>query len=388
MNICPKSAICMQADEEGFVYPTIDQRLCIDCGRCKRVCAFQNVSYNKSIKDTYAAVSTNTEVLESASGGLFASFAKSVLEKNGVVYGCAMVYENEKLRPKHICVSSEEDLAALKGSKYVQSDVGYIYKDVQNKLKTGVTVLFSGTPCQVAGLRSFLGKEYSNLLALDIICHGVPSIQFFEDYIANTEKRIRKKIIDFRFRDKHCGWKLYGKMICRNSDGAVEEHYFEPEESSYYQMFLNSYTYRESCYACPYASDNRQGDITIGDYWCIDLVHPEMLRQNGGVLDEKEGISCMIINNPHGTEMIKRYGKSIASFPSSYENAAKYNAQLKRPSGLAKERKKVFNLYLKGYKKLELWYQKKLFLMKSQRTIIKMVPKPLKKFIKSVLSIS
>lgn len=385
MNICPKKAITMRADGKGFVYPDIDQQLCIECGKCKRVCAFQNVSYNESLKGTYAAVSTNTDVRESASGGLFASFAKAVLEDNGVVYGCAMIYENEKLQPKHICVTCIEELALLKGSKYVQSDIGYIYQDVRNRLKTGVTVLFSGTPCQIAGLRGFLEKEYKNLFTIDIICHGVPSVQFFQDYISYAEKKIGKKIVDFRFRDKHSGWKLYGRMSCKNSDGTVEQCYFEPEESSYYQMFLNSYTYRENCYFCPYACDNRQGDITIGDYWCIDLVHPEMLIENGGVLDEKQGISCMIINDSRGKEMLKRYGHKVLAITSSYENAARYNAQLKKSSILKKERTKALDLYSKGYNKLERWYQRKLFFIKTQRAIIKKVPKPIKKFAKTVL---
>lgn len=385
MNVCPKQAIYMQSNQEGFIYPVIDETKCIGCLKCKKVCAFQKGIYTESLKETYVAVAKNADVLESASGGLFASFAKSILDVGGLVYGCAMLYKEGKLYPKHICVSRAEDLILLKGSKYVQSDLGYIYQDVQDKLKKGNTVLFSGTPCQIAGLHGFLQKNYANLYTVDIICHGVPSVQLFQDYLTYTEQKLRKKIVEFRFRDKSKGWKLFGQMNCENMDGSLEQYYFEPEESSYYQMFLNSYTYRENCYSCPYACDNRQGDITIGDYWCIELVHPELVIENDGLLDSEKGVSCLIINNSQGREMFERFGSGILYFDSTYEKAAKYNAQLNRPSELKPERKKVFIIYAKGYANLEKWYQHRLLFVKLKRVVIRMIPKFVKRIIKSIL---
>lgn len=385
MNICPVQAIHMQPDPNGFLYPVIDETLCIKCEKCKRVCAFQKKIYSSSLKETYVAVTQSANVLESASGGVFASFAKAVLDVGGVVYGCSMSYEGGKLFPKHICVSKAEDLILLKGSKYVQSDIGYIYKDVQDKLKKGNIVLFSGTPCQVAGLNGFLQRKYENLYTLDIICHGVPSIQFFQDYIDYTEKKIAKKIVGFQFRDKSKGWKLFGKILCENEDGILETRYFEPEESSYYQMFLNSFTYRENCYSCPYACDNRQGDITIGDYWCVELVHPELISENGGPLEHENGTSCMIINNIHGQEMLRRFGDGIEKWSSAYENAAKYNGQLKVPSMMKPEREEVFTLYKEGYEKIEKWYQRRLLPIKIRRMIVRMIPKPIKQTIKMII---
>ena len=140
-------------------------------------------------------------------------------------------------------------------------------------------------------------------------------------------------------------------MFCENEDGTLEIQYFEPEETSYYQIFLNSYTYRENCYSCPYACDNRQGDITIGDYWCVELVHPELISENGGSLEYENGTSCMIINNIHGQEMLKEFGEGIQKWPSTYENAAKYNGQLNVPSVMKPEREEIFTLYKDGYEK-------------------------------------
>lgn len=385
MNICPVQAIHMQSDQNGFLYPVIDETLCVGCQKCKQICAFQKKTYTESLKETYVAVTNNTNVVESASGGLFASFAKAVLDVGGVVYGCAMFYEKEKMFPKHICTFKSEELISLKGSKYVQSDIGYIFKDVQDKLRNGDIVLFSGTPCQVAGLNGFLQKKYDNLYTIDVVCHGVPSVQFFQDYLKLTEKKIGKKIVEFQFRDKSKGWKLFGKMLCENKDGTLESRYFEPEESSYYQMFLNSYIYRENCYTCPYACDNRQGDITIGDYWCVELVHPELITENGGSLDYEKGISCMIINNNHGKEMLKRFGEGIKRWPSTYENAAKYNGQLKAPSVMKPEREKVLALYKDGYDKVERWYQHRLLLIKARRMIVHIIPKPFKQAIRMII---
>lgn len=382
MNICPKRAISMREDENGYLYPIIDEPLCIRCQKCKKVCGYQHEKYKLSLKETYVAFSINTDILESASGGLFSGFAKNILDKGGLVYGCAMVYEDDRLSPKHICISSLTELSGLKGSKYVQSDLDFIYCDVKDKLENNKLVLFSGTPCQVAGLYGFLNKEYDNLYTLDIICHGVPNVKMFQDYISYMEKKIKGKIIDFRFRDKNLGWKLYGKMTVEEIDGTRKSIYFEPEQSSYYQMFLNSYTYRENCYSCPYASDNRQGDITIGDYWGIDLVHPELVA---GPIDLKSGVSCMIVNNKQGKRLLQDFGSGILYYRSTYEKAAKYNAQLKKASVLKDERKKVLELYSRGYDKLEKWYIHRMIPVKIKRKVIGMIPRPVKRVVKTIL---
>lgn len=386
INICPQNAIRFNEDKDGFLYPEIDEDRCINCLKCKKICAFQNQKKNVSIKETYVAVSKNTNVLESASGGLFASYAVSVLENGGMVYGCAMLEKNGKLYPKHIGISKKSELWRLKGSKYVQSDMGTVYYDIRQQLENEITVLFSGTPCQVSSLKKYLGKEYTNLYTIDIICHGVPSIKLFQDYLAYTERKMQGRVTEFHFRDKTAGWKLYGQMTIQREDGQEKVVHFEPEKSSYYQMFLEMYTYRENCYNCPYASDNRPGDITIGDYWCIDLVHPELMHDNGGDIEPEKGVSCMIINNSHGQQLLKTYGKGIQRFKSSYEKAAKYNGQLSKPSTLKPERKKVFEIYRRdGYSALDSWYNRKMIPVRIGQKVRSSIPAPVKGMIKAVL---
>ena len=378
---CPKGAISMQPDVDGFVYPQVDEAKCVHCGLCEKVCAYRNQTPLLSLKDVYAAVSGDTDVRESASGGLFASFAQAVIADGGAVYGCAMEYENGKLWPRHICITEQQDLIRLKGSKYVQSDLGDSYRDIQRRLTEGQTVLFSGTPCQVAGLKGFLRKDYENLFTVDIVCHGVPSVKLFQEYIAFEEKKQGAKVTSFRFRDKSQGWKLYGSMTLDNG----QTIHFEPEESSYYQMFLNSYTYRENCYTCPYASDHRAGDITIGDFWCIELVHPELLAENGGPLDHEKGASCLIVNNEKGRTLLERYGSGIQRWASTYENASKYNHQLTNPSVMKPERVEALALSREQYEKVESWYRCRLRPIKIRRAIRAAVPRPIKDLAKKIL---
>ena len=381
-SICPKHAISMQPDENGFTYPHIDAEKCINCILCQKACSYQNNLPPVSDKSVFTAISQNTDLSTSASGGLFASLAQSVLNDNGIVYGSAMLYENDQLHVRHIKTTSIEQLNLLKGSKYVHSNIQGIFPDVLTELKHGKTVLFSGTPCQVAGLKGFLQKDYSNLYTIDIICHGVPSEQLFHQYIAFEENKHKFKITDFRFRDKKQGWKLHGSMTFNTN----ETIYFEPEESSYYQLFLNSYTYRENCYSCPYASNHRPGDITIGDYWCIELVHPELLIENGGKIDHEKGVSCMIVNNDKGKALLSKYGYGIKRWKSSYENASKYNRQLTAPSQLKEERNIVLELARKNYKALDRWYKKRLIPIKIRRKIRVSIPGFIKNILKKLLN--
>lgn len=381
VSVCPKKAIVMKPDENGFFYPHVEENKCVHCNLCENVCSYRSKLPPLSLKEAYAAVSVDTNVNESASGGVFASIAQAVLAKGGAVYGCSMKYENGRLWPRHICVTNQDNLSYLKGSKYVQSDLGNSYKNVQNQLKQGQIVLFSGTPCQIAGLKSYLQKDYENLFTIDIICHGVPSAKLFQEYIAFKERKLGANIISFCFRDKSQGWKLFGSLTL--DDGNII--YFDPEESSYYQMFLNSYTYRENCYSCPYASDHRIGDITIGDFWGIEVVHPELLIENGGHLDHEQGISCLIVNNIHGKTLLKDYGNGVHRWNSTYENVAKYNHQLIMPSQYKSERNKVLQLSRDGYEKLDTWYRHRLQIIKIKRFIRAFIPRPMKKVVKKII---
>ncbi len=382
MSACPNQAIYMSKNAEGFLYPEIDSQICTECGLCKTVCRYQFVEEEISKKETYAAVANDVDLEKSASGGIFATRAASVLAAGGIVVGCSMHKENGEFKPKHICIDCLEELDQLKGSKYVQSYTGTIYQDVKSLLDQGRTVLFSGTPCQVAGLYGYVGKDYANLYTIDTICHGVPSESFFNSYIRYTEKKLGNSIIDYRFRDKTNGWQLSGSMTAESINGKTQEILFKPEESSYYQLFLNSSIYRENCYSCPYASERRPGDVTIGDYWCIDLVHPDLIASEGGPLSTYKGVSCLIINLEKGSDLINHYGTGISKWDSEYRLVTQYKRQLEKASTRPEWRDEVFLLYRSGYSLVEKWYQKRLAKLRIERKIRQLVPIGIKRLIK------
>jgi hypothetical protein len=237
----------------------------------------------------------------------------------------------------------------------------------------------------VAGLKGYLQKEEPLLFTVEIVCHGVPSAKLFRDYLAHEEAKRSAKITAFRFRDKSAGWQLRGAMELTDDAGNTRTVTFAPEESSYYQLFLNGYTYRENCYACPYASEHRAGDVTIGDYWGIELVHPELLAENGGAIEEKRGVSCLIVNNETGRAILDRYGGGILHFPSSYDKAARYNRQLTAPSAKKAERETVLALAREDYGALERWYRRRLRPIKIKRSLRRMVPRWAKNLIKKLI---
>lgn len=368
-NICPKHAILFQNDEYGFSYPYINEELCIKCGLCKKVCHYQNNVIESKPERVYVALTNNTNPMDSTSGGIFASLAKSFLENKGSVYGAAMEYIEKRLVVHHIRIQRERELYKLLGSKYVQSDMGNVFKLIKKEVNDGKQVLFCGTPCQVDGLRGYLGKEYSNLLLIDLICHGVPSQKFFQDYIINTEKR--KKIVEFKFRDKGSGWGLTGKKVFK--DGKTQKVY--KNESSYYEYFLKGYTYRENCYSCKYASSHRPGDITIGDFWGIEKEHPELMKINGGILDKAKGISCLIVNTDIGKSYLEKYQQGLNLWESEFSKIAKNNQQLTIPSQLNEpKRKKILEEYrIGGYQAVEKEFRKekgyKLYLIKCKNRL-------------------
>ena len=350
---CPKNAIEMREDEFGFVYPYINQDKCINCGICKKVCAYNNDSVeNKFEKKVYGAVSKDDKILNStASGGVFTSIATEFIKQNGVVFGCSLEKENNKFIVKHIKVDNLDDLEKLKGSKYVQSDITNIFKEIKDCLKDNKKVLFSGTPCQVAAIKKFTNNP-DNLFTIDIICHGVPNNKMFNDYIDYENKKNNIVIEDFKFRDKSKGWGLNysytikGKKIVKPSF-----------KSSYYQMFLDSITYRKNCYSCPYANSNRVGDITIGDYWGIEKEHPEYIHSK--IFDCKKGISCLIVNSVKGEKAIKDYPNEIRILESNLKKVKLHNSQLNMPSKYNYNRDVVLNIYLKeDYKSVNKWYRK------------------------------
>lgn len=303
---CPKNAIKMAEDEEGFLYPVIDKSKCIDCKVCEKVCSNKNDSNLES--EAYIAVNNNKEELKiSASGGIFYILAKYVIENNGVVFGVAY---NNKLEAVHEYAETIEECKKFCGSKYVRSDLKDTYKEAKEFLDNGKIVLYTGTACQLSGLKSFLGKEYNNLLLCDILCHANPSPKVFKMYKENLKKIHKKEIKDIKFRAKETGWKNSSPLIEFKTGEKIEE-------SSYYRAFVRELINRPSCSSCVFASKNRVTDITIGDFWGIEKVD--------NAIDESNGVSLILVNSEKAKKIIKEINKKAFLEKVSIEDATRYN---------------------------------------------------------------
>lgn len=261
---------------------------------------------------------SRNELMASSSGGVFSILARHVLGEGGVVYGHAFT---EGLHVKCVRVDSIEGLDCLRGSKYVQSDMGDAMRGVRDDLRSGAPVLFSGTPCQVDGLLSFLDGGHDNLLTVDIVCHGVPSWEFFKDCI--DAEFAGRDLVELRFRDKREGWGCGGGGTVLHNQ-KMKDVPFAPEVSYYYKRFLAGDVYRESCYRCPYAGGERPGDLTIGDFWGIDSA-------DAG-LDPRRGISLVLTNSYKGRELLPVIKKSSTWAERDALEAVAGNDQLMHPT--------------------------------------------------------
>lgn len=280
-NICPKQSITMQSDCEGFLYPHVNELSCIECGLCEKVCPilhYDDTPKNKVIS-AYAAHHKNNDTwYSSSSGGAFSAIVEYVYANHGVVYGAAY---DDNLKVCHRRADNKEDAIKFRGSKYSQSDLYDIFKDVKTDLLLGKLVLFSGTPCQIAGLQSFLRKDYENLLTVDLICHCVPSPKVFRDYISFIERKYDKKIVHINMKDKTEGWPVQSPRIYFNDGTTI----FGEHDSLLWEKIFYSYlAVRPSCHKCKFANLNRVGDITVGDYWGVEKIHPEFNHPNGASL--------------------------------------------------------------------------------------------------------
>lgn len=363
VDACPKNAVSLRIDEIGFSYPQIDESKCISCGICRSVCGFQKEPEKQTCIKAYAAAIKNSKMLlNSASGGAFYAIAKNFINNRGVVFGAASEYENDEYVVKHIEVDSLDNLKKIQGSKYTQSKTEGTFNRVKELLKEGHIILFSGTPCQISNLYAYLGEKKSkNLYTVDIICHGVPSPIYFNEYIKLLGKKNGGKVVDFKFRDKSRGWGLNAKYTLQKSSGKKKEIVLSSGCSSYYQYFLESEIYRECCYSCKYATEDRVGDITLGDFWGIDISHPEYLKRNGGKFDLKNGISCILVNSDKGEKLLSLTKDDLNIYESSVENIARQNHQLKECSRYSEKRKKLLELYSKyGYAGMDDKYAKDL----------------------------
>lgn len=291
-SVCPMNAIVMQADVDGFLYPKVDATLCLECGLCEKICPqLQSEECKSDKKSAFLGVAKNDILREvSSSGGVFSLLAEKVLKSGGVVFGAAM--SDDCYSVKHICVDDIRDLHFLQGSKYVQSDMKSILHKVKKALEEERWVLFSGTPCQIAGIRQYIGKS-DKLLTVDVICHGVPSPLVWKKYVEMLERKYNSKIVHVSFRDKTVGWQKYS-LKCNYINGA--EYRQTVEDDLYLRGFVQSLFLRLSCYHCAYKNENYKSDITIGDFWGVEKLFPK--------LKENRGVSLVIAHTEKGEEQL------------------------------------------------------------------------------------
>jgi coenzyme F420-reducing hydrogenase beta subunit/ferritin-like metal-binding protein YciE len=289
VNICPVNALTMKPDKRGFVTPVLNEVLCIDCLKCQKICpVLENPKGSMTEPGCYAATAKDEIRRTSTSGGVFPLLAKHILLKGGIVCGATM---DDKFNVKHVCISSVSDLLPIQGSKYVQSDIGLIYRQVEHYLKEDKTVLFSGCPCQVAGLKNYLGKDYSDLFLIDLLCFGVPSQQIFNQYL--NENVDLSNVQTVFFRDKTRGW-VPNTLTLKLKDGSQLIHTYEKCE--FEQAFHNRLFLRESCYDCPFSDFPRQGDLSLGDFWGVE--------QFDKALNDQKGTSIILVNSEKGEQML------------------------------------------------------------------------------------
>lgn len=287
-SVCSYNAITMKPDAMGFLYPETDVNKCVECGLCEKVCAFNDnydKSLNLSVPEAYGARHKDmSEVETSRSGAVFVAISDWILEHGGVVYGAGYA---DHFRVVHKRAVTKEERDEFKGSKYVQSDMGDIFRRVKQDLREGRIVLFSGTPCQTAGLNSYIGKRYrENLYLVDIVCHGVPSPLLWEKYINFLEKMKNDQIVTVNFRDKQLfGWSSHHESFCFKK---------EPDKKVIYSFtFYKDILIRKSCENCKYSNLKRPSDITIGDFWGYEKTCSEFNKDN-------KGISLILINTNKG----------------------------------------------------------------------------------------
>lgn len=347
-SACPKNAILMKEDYLGFKYPEVDSELCVECGICEKVCFYRDGINSEEPHAILGARNSNEEeVLTSRSGGVFPALYTEVINNGGVVYGASF---NDAMVVEHKGVADLDSCVSFKGSKYVQSELGDTYRSVLSNLKKGTKVLFSGTPCQVAGLKKATPVKYHrNLYTIDIICHGVPSPRLFKDYLRMVEEQSHSNVISFNFRDKSInGWHDHKESYLLK-DGSVVV------DNLYTELFYTNCFFRESCYACPFAKTSRVSDITLGDFWGWEKVFPSVN------VDDK-GYSLVFVNSEKGVALMDAC-RSGLELKMVYNVEPCLQRNLKQPTSSPKNRNQVTHYYEEqGCKKLIKRYIRKSFL--------------------------
>lgn len=401
---CPKQCIRLEEDTEGFLYPQVDEETCIKCGLCEKVCPILNQADKLSVLEVLAVKNPNDEErMNSSSGGVFLPLAREVINQGGVVFGA--VYD-ESWEVHHVYAEKIEDVYPMMGSKYLQSKIGNSFKDAERFLKQGREVLFVGSPCQIAGLRTYLlNKQYQNLLAVDFLCHGVPSPGVWRRYLAESyggydakeQSRLQatagknsvlllslnatSPIVDIKFRDKtESGWKKFRFVVRQKSASKADQntvlssdiHYDNP----FMRGFLSDIYLRPSCYECKCKNGVNHSDMTIADFWGINQIAPEF--------DDDKGVGLVLLNTKKGEEYFSRLPMDM--MPSNLEKAHYYNGGFNEHTKAHPKRDQFFFLIENG-KSIKAAVDICLRLPFKQR-VIRVVKRIVKKIVKKILPAS
>lgn len=317
--ICPSQCITMVEGKLGHLFPSVDNQKCIHCNLCVKTCPSNNqFSFHYPFSAYAAWAKDDGEYISSTSGGAASVFSREIIKRGGVVYGCTMTSD---CVVKHIRVDNEERLQELKGSKYAQSNIRDIYHLLKEDIRLGLPVLFIGTPCQVAAIKSLFKSEPDNLFLIDIICHGVPSLRVLHDYLNNKFGRSSFDSLSFRQ-----GSRL--NMVIMNEGKTIYNAYYK--DDLYYKLFMFGFTYRDSCHQCQYAQPNRVSDVTIGDFWGLGK------KGDCNIPDHKHGVSVILPISEKGNALVQRVRGSLNIYERPVEEAIQGNSQLMAPSSSGK----------------------------------------------------
>ena len=332
-SICPKNAITLEEDNEGFKYPKIDKEKCIKCGLCKKVCPVlnkKNTDENRNKEPSVmAAWNKDTDTrLDSTSGGVFSEIASQIFAEGG--YVCGAIYD-ENFMVKHIVTNDAALLPQLRSSKYLQSDIKDCFKEIKKLLNNDKKVLICGSPCQIVGLYNFLGKDYDNLLTCDFICRGMNSPKIFKMYMKSLENKYKSKIKSIKFKNKIHGWHNFStKIDFENGKTYIGGRYFDSYMVGYlkYNAFV-----RPSCYECKFKDLPRKSDITLADFWGIEKINPK--------LDNNQGTSLVLLNSQKGKNFFKKL-ENIQFTEIKSNQIFERNMYMKKSIEETKNRKEVF----------------------------------------------
>lgn len=349
IHVCKKQALMMLPDNEGFFYPILDMEKCVECGACEKVCPIRNTEKTKNgepFRVLAAQLKDIALLQQSSSGGVFSAIGVEIIRRSGVVYGASF---NSTQKLSHLRVETIEGLEALRGSKYLQSNLSDCFISIKKDLKEGRWVYFVGTPCQVAGLKLFLRHEYATLLTSDVVCHGTPSQAVFDCVIKQIEKRNKGIVQKYSFRDKSVlGWNCASSSsLIRNSkNGTIKVLQYSSAMRAYFKAFIGGHLMRYSCYQCPFTTEQRCSDITLADFWGLP-------RQQFKYFNVLKGVSLVMINTVNGESFWNDISKELVVRDENFENASKTNRNLLHSSQKGSYRDVAYPLAFSDFNKFE-----------------------------------